>query len=290
MNIRLSLFLFAGLFFLSQVFAQVPNSSFEQWTNGEPDGWFTNNFPSISIVSVTQSSDAHSGSYSVRGETINSIEGVYPPLIGAGKLGGKGVPISQNYTTINGFYKLSSVLGDKLDVVVGMWGGGNVIAVGALEFPEAAGYTSFSVPMTYVSSNVRADSCLINITIANDTAGHAHVGSVFYVDDISLSGNATSVNDAVNLKTFKLNQNYPNPFNPSTKISWQSPVAGWQSLKVYNILGKEVATLVNGYKPAGNYQVEFNSSIDGKNLSSGVYFYQLRIGSFIQTRKMILTK
>ncbi len=282
--------IFAFLFLFTQVFAQLPNSSFEQWTNGEPDGWYTNNFPSISIVSVTQSSDAHSGSSSVKGEVISSIEGVYPPLIGVGKLGGKGAPVSQNYATITGFYKLSPVSDDKLDVVVGMWGGGNVVGVGALEFPAASSYTSFSVPIYYTSSTVTADSCLIYITIANDTAGTAHIGSVFYIDDLSLSGNATSVKDAANIKTFKLNQNYPNPFNPSTKISWQSPVAGWQSLKVYDILGNEVATLVNEYRPAGNYQVDFNSSIDGRNLSSGVYFYQLRVGSFIQTRKMILTK
>ena len=56
---------------------------------------------------------------------------------------------------------------------------------------------------------------------------------------------------------FKLEQNYPNPFNPSTKISWQSPVGSWQTLKVYDVLGREVATLVDEYKPAGSYNVEF---------------------------------
>ena len=85
---------------------------------------------------------------------------------------------------------------------------------------------------------------------------------------------------------YELYQNYPNPFNPSTKISWQSPVSSWQTLKVYNILGREVATLVNDYKPAGNYEVEFDAS----NLPSGIYFYRLKAGSFVQTKKMILLK
>ncbi|GIV45534.1 MAG: hypothetical protein KatS3mg036_0352 [Ignavibacterium sp.] len=85
---------------------------------------------------------------------------------------------------------------------------------------------------------------------------------------------------------FKLFQNYPNPFNPSTKISWQSPVGSWQTIKVFDVLGNEVATLVNEFKPAGGYEVEFN----GQNLSSGVYFYQLRAGDFIQTKKMILLR
>jgi photosystem II stability/assembly factor-like uncharacterized protein len=85
---------------------------------------------------------------------------------------------------------------------------------------------------------------------------------------------------------FFLSQNYPNPFNPGTKISWQSPISGWQTLKVYDVLGSEVAVLVNEYKAAGRYDLEFNSS----RLSSGVYFYQLRAGNFIDTKKMILMK
>ena len=87
---------------------------------------------------------------------------------------------------------------------------------------------------------------------------------------------------------FLLNQNYPNPFNPSTKISWQSPIGSWQTLKVYDILGNEVATLVDEYKPAGNYNVEFR--IENVELSSGIYFYQLKAESYIQTKKMILMK
>jgi len=88
------------------------------------------------------------------------------------------------------------------------------------------------------------------------------------------------------LENYHLSQNYPNPFNPSTKISWQSPVSSHQTLKVYDILGNEVATLVNEYKSAGKYEVEFN----GEELPSGVYFYQLRTGSFVETKKMLLLR
>ena len=89
---------------------------------------------------------------------------------------------------------------------------------------------------------------------------------------------------------FSLSQNYPNPFNPTTKISWQSPAGSWQTLKVYDILGNEVATLVNEEKPAGKYEVEFEASSGIVNLTSGIYFYQLRAGNFVDTRKMILMK
>lgn len=90
--------------------------------------------------------------------------------------------------------------------------------------------------------------------------------------------------------TFSLSQNYPNPFNPVTKISWQSAVSGWQVIKIFDVLGNEVATLVDEYKPAGKYEVEFNSNIAGKNLSNGVYFYRLRVGDYTRTLKMILMK
>jgi hypothetical protein len=105
------------------------------------------------------------------------------------------------------------------------------------------------------------------------------------------------------IEDFKLEQNYPNPFNPSTKISWQSPVGSWQTLIIYDILGNEVATLVDEYRPAGKYEIEF-SAIGGSlpsgrhgasggnayTVPSGIYFYQLKTESFIQTKKMLLIK
>jgi hypothetical protein len=104
--------------------------------------------------------------------------------------------------------------------------------------------------------------------------------------------NLVSVEDEVaNIPSeFILHQNYPNPFNPTTTISWQSPVSSHQSLKVYDVLGNEVATLVNEYRNAGRYSIEFNPVSSIKNLASGIYFYKLQAGSFIQTKKMILMK
>jgi hypothetical protein len=87
-------------------------------------------------------------------------------------------------------------------------------------------------------------------------------------------------------RTFELAQNYPNPFNPTTLISYQLPVASDVSLKVYDVLGREVMTLVNGKQEAGSYNLNFNAS----NLSSGVYFYRLQAGNFVSTKKMMLVK
>jgi hypothetical protein len=85
---------------------------------------------------------------------------------------------------------------------------------------------------------------------------------------------------------YYLEQNFPNPFNPSTKIKYSLPDVGLVSLKVYDVLGNEIAALVNEEKPAGNYEVHFNAS----SLASGIYFYTLQAGTFIETKKMILLK
>ncbi len=85
---------------------------------------------------------------------------------------------------------------------------------------------------------------------------------------------------------FILEQNHPNPFNPSTSIQYAISSNQFVQLKVYDVIGNEVATLVNEEKPAGNYEVSFNAS----RLSSGIYFYKLQAGSFVETKKMILIK
>ena len=84
--------------------------------------------------------------------------------------------------------------------------------------------------------------------------------------------------------------NYPNPFNPTTKISWQSPVGSHQTLKISDMLGSEVATLVNEYRDAGSYELDFHPASGIKNLASGIYFYSLQAGSFVETKKMIFLK
>jgi hypothetical protein len=89
---------------------------------------------------------------------------------------------------------------------------------------------------------------------------------------------------------YALEQNYPNPFNPSTSINYSIPVLGNVNLKVYNLLGSEVAVLVDEYKEAGNYSVEFSTEDLKNSLGSGVYIYTLKSGSFTQTRKMVVLK
>ncbi len=114
------------------------------------------------------------------------------------------------------------------------------------------------------------------------------------IDEV-VYGDTTTVgvdNDETQIVSeFKLEQNYPNPFNPNTVISYQLPVTSNVTLKVYDILGNEIATLVNEEKQPGTYEVEFNVGTSRNlSLTSGIYFYQLKAGSFIQTKKMVYLK
>jgi hypothetical protein len=86
------------------------------------------------------------------------------------------------------------------------------------------------------------------------------------------------------LENNSLSQNYPNPFNPTTTIKYHLPEISFITIKIYNVLGKEIVTLVYEEKPAGEYEVEF----DGSGLPSGIYFYQLRAGQYVETKKMVL--
>jgi len=107
--------------------------------------------------------------------------------------------------------------------------------------------------------------------------------------------NVVPTNDGLPNK-FLLYQNYPNPFNPSTTIRYSIPISAFVTIKIYDLLGKEIATLVNEAKTKGNYDVMFSSTSEsssgGKvlNLPSGIYFYRLQAGSFVETKKMILLR
>jgi hypothetical protein len=120
---------------------------------------------------------------------------------------------------------------------------------------------------------------------SQDLGGFGYVGSELWCT--FNSGIPTGVEDKeITPSDFSLSQNYPNPFNPTTEINYSIPAFRNVVIKVYDVLGKEVATLVNEEKPAGSYEVQFDAS----KLSSGIYLYKLQAGSFVKTKKMILMK
>ena len=122
-----------------------------------------------------------------------------------------------------------------------------------------------------------------------DTLYTATSFSIYEVTSSSITEilNIVSVDNEITFPAeYILLQNYPNPFNPATTIRYQLPERSFVSIKVFDILGKEVATLVNEEKPVGSYEVQFK----GNSLTSGIYFYQLKAGDYSETKKMIFLK
>ncbi len=150
----------------------------------------------------------------------------------------------------------------------------------------------------FVAGNGNSNSTKQYNFVDRDISGSS---KLFYrlkqIDNNGAYKYSNEVEVKINPDNFSLAQNFPNPFNPSTKIKYTVPSVGTElmtfvQLKVYDILGNEVAVIVNKEQRAGFYEVEFNAGnpANGNSLSSGVYIYQLRAGKFISTRKMILTK
>ncbi|WP_337866493.1 YCF48-related protein [Ignavibacterium sp.] len=158
-----------------------------------------------------------------------------------------------------------------------------------LEGWSAAGFKflfTFDGGNTWNETEVPDSSAVYDIVFVNDIKGYAcgQDGSLFkYVPDPNFVDDKTLKSDF----TFQLFQNYPNPFNPSTKISWKSSVASRQTIKLFDIWGREVETIVDGYYDAGFHSTLY---IVNSALPSGVYFYQLRADSFVQTKKMVLIR
>jgi len=284
--VRLIKLLFITSILVTALHAQIPNNGFEDWTAGEPDGWLTTNFPPL-LVNVTQSNDSHTGNWAVRGEVIDLIFPI-PPLLNTGSLTSPGFPISDKITGISGFYKFSPVGGDNFfvaaEVGIATASDTTIIGSGAFSIGDAVSqYDFFSFDIIYFQQD---DPNWANIAISIiDTSGttSGHVGSTMLVDDFDI---IVGVDDYTsdNPIEYELYQNYPNPFNPSTIIKFQVPELSFVTLRIYDVLGNEIETLVNQEKQMGSYSVEFNAT----SLASGVYFYQLQAGSYVETRKMLL--
>ena len=287
----------------AKMMAQIPNSGFENWTtygNGMiPDGWWSTN-DSINSTSsyfpVTRSTDhypASIGSYSIRLECNPSLSGwakygfalpggefrhnVYPVF-----------PVTGHPKSLCGYYKYLPQNGDTMYIWYRLFKNGVTVTSGNfLCNTTVSDWTAFKIFVKDTSYS-SADSAYIYVC-AYYGSGIVHGNSMLYVDNLSFDDLITSVSkdqtDEIPSK-YELSQNYPNPFNPSTVISYQVANLGEVSLKVFDLLGREIATLVNEVKAAGSYSKQWNAA----TMSSGIYFYRLQAGSYTQTKKLILLR
>ncbi len=265
----------------SQGTAQIPNSGFESWNGGIPDGWVTTNFPGIGAP-LTASDTRHGGLLAARGEVLSTSLGVLAPALWCV------FDQTQLPLRLQLYYQFAPLGGDVLAATVFFYNGSSPIAVADTEIVAPAGaFTFLDLPLETVLPGTPT-SCQITISVINNgTSGDATVGTTFIVDDLVFSDAPTSVPGDKNVPAvFALNQNYPNPFNPSTTIEYALPEARQVRLEVFNAIGERVATLIDARQDAGTYRSRFDASA----LPSGVYLYRLSAGADVSVKRMILMK
>jgi len=154
------------------------------------------------------------------------------------------------------------------------------------EIVSQSGYNSENLVLNFGLGNATAADSIIVQWISGTNSVFTNVPFNRYVT-LSEDGTINSINDNIAIPDkFTLSQNYPNPFNPVTHMDFGISNMGFVSLKVYNVLGEEIKTLINEIKPAGKYDITF----DGSNLSSGIYFYTMKAGEIVITKRMLLLK
>ena len=185
-------------------------------------------------------------------------------------------PVSEYHGSVQGYYQFYP-FEDTEVLYIAAWflEGGQVVGAGVIDIGNPTStYTAFNIPIEYIRDSVVPDSAYIWMGIADTSVGGpTQAAGYAYVDELSL-GPPTDVQEISSEipDNFNLSQNYPNPFNPSTKIEYSIPEASFVQLKVYDILGNEVAELVNEEQSAGTYRADFTAG----NLASGFYIARLQ--------------
>ncbi len=269
--------------------AQIPNGGFENWTSGEPDGWVSSNINGI-VTNVTQSAVAHSGSSAVRGNVVSFFTSGLAPVIQIGPRA-RGFAYNQRPVSATGYYQFFPQGGDRFGVNIALFHGGSdgtLVANAALAISQgASSYVQFDAPFVY-QTNDTPDTCILQFQIVGPVTGtDFHVGSYFLLDDLAFTNSSdVTRREGSEPTAFQLSQNYPNPFNPTTTVEFSLPNSSLATLKIFDLLGREVATLVNEHLTAGSYKTEW----DAGNMPSGTYVYSLRAGNFVQTKKLLLLR
>ena len=269
------------------MFSQIPNSGFENWVGGDPsipEGWITNN-ASPAYTPILRTDVAYMGQYAVYLRMVYFGSLVVPPFMQSNAF-----PVSEYHGSVQGYYQFYPFEDTEvLYIAAWFWEGGQVVGAGGIDIGNPAStYTAFNFPIEYIRDSVVPDSAYIWIGMADTSVGGpTQAAGYAYVDELSL-GPPTSVQEISSKipENFDMKQNYPNPFNPSTKIEYNIPEASFVRLKVYDILGNEVAELVNEEQTTGTYRADFTAD----NLASGFYVAQLIAGDFSKTIKMTLMK
>jgi len=289
--------------------AQIPNNGFEIWENypdpanpenvyQKPDQWvgLLPASPSTYSFSIEKNMDSYpagTGQYSmiIKSDIVNGVDGVatsydtmsddiswecLPPAF----------PINYRPASLFLYYKYLPENGDSMRIACNFYKNGAVIGGLDYQSPQIiSNWALLEIPISFNTSDIPDSSTIILTTFYNTQ----HNGSSLYVDNLSFDTPVTSVNESIcgDLpNSFALMQNYPNPFNSTTTIHYSIYGTSFVTIKLYNVSGKEVSTLLKEKKTPGYYKIELNTN----NLPSGIYYYQMLSDSFKDTKKLILIK
>lgn len=269
MNLRYILFLLIGSLLSTTASAQIPNAGFENWTSGQPDGWYG--------LNTKQTSDAHSGSSAVMGQVGFNFPGAPAAVYTTGNNVVLGFPYTSRAGSFTGYYKFSPIAGsnDTVSFVATFTkynvntGNTDIIGYGEVRTSIPAWtYTQFTVPIGWPSSDV-PDSAWCSISTQASANGIGTTGTTFEVDDVSFGGSSAVA--TTNAPSFSLSESFPNPVFAGSKITYSLANDGPATLTLYDVTGRQIAVLASGYQSAGNHMAIF----DGSALPAGMYFYRL---------------
>jgi hypothetical protein len=264
------------------IFSQITNGGFENWSGGNPVGWQAFNFPGFP-PSVSQTNQSYTGTSAARLDVVDfSGSPLFPFLYS------EFFTVDQQYGSLMGYFQFQPANDDEFFLAeIYFYSGNNVNAFGFFEtFDATSGYTQFIVPIEYFG-RAGIDSAQIIFGLADTSKmpqgpyGFALIDELTFGPSVGVTEISSIVPD-----DYGLTQNYPNPFNPSTKIHFSVPEQSYVELMVYDILGNEITTLVSDTYSAGEYSIDFIAD----NLPAGVYLARISAGKYSNTIKMTLLK
>ncbi len=269
----------------TSVFAQnpVPNSSFENWTSGEPDDWFTSNVPGFA-TNVIQTTPAYSGNLAARGDVINSPAGAYPPSLFSTDINGNGFPVSQSYGAVEFYYKFTKAATASFLMVSSLIDA-NLQGVAASLFSTTTATSSFTLataPFLYVGAN--PDQCVIQFTIIDSLSGGPVAGNSFVVDEVSLTG-TVSISEQRG-PVFMIEKITPNPASGQATVYYGTTLQGNVEFQVMDLHGRIIQRFGVPAEIPGRHKLD----VDVTGLAPGVYLVRMQSAEGSAVLRMGVTR
>ncbi|MFN8154961.1 MAG: T9SS type A sorting domain-containing protein [Bacteroidia bacterium] len=259
--------------------AQIPNAGMENWSNGAPDLWSTNNISGV-VTPITQTSDSYIGSSAVRMEVVSTGTGVLQGLLTSAGSGGNGFPVTQNYGSVSFYYKAGFLGNDAVQAIVYFSDANNQsTAGGSIMFANNQSvYTQAVVPI--FGNGPNPVSCVIYLTFYNSVGVNA--GSWAQFDDFALGGPVGV--DEFSYSGITLSSPNPNPAAGIALVPFTLDRTTVTDIRIYDLNGRLVQNVLNQELNAGNYKAEVNADA----LAAGVYTIVMRAGDQVLQSKLVV--